>query len=110
MRPMPAAGPMLRMPRTSDAVSSIRSDQYSSSPQPIRALRRAVNTLRLHSFSSPSSACRMSWPAASCDSDVQAIRPSRAFDGGMLTTAASTSNVLVESTGQVYGPSSGSPT
>ena len=37
MRPMPAAGPMLRMPRTSDAVSSIRCDQYSASPNPMFA-------------------------------------------------------------------------
>ena len=50
IRPMPAAGPMLRMPRTSDAVSSIRSAQYSSSPRRSSRSRRAAEHLALAFF------------------------------------------------------------
>src|SRR5216110_3191158 len=69
-RRIAAACPMFRMPITSEAVSSMRSDQYWGSPAPTLACDRASKTFCDISSCSPSSACRMSCPAVSCPGAV----------------------------------------
>ncbi len=64
IKPIPAAGPMLRMPRTSEAVSSMRSAQYEArvfNPAAVSPLR----TVSANSRFNPVSALRMSCPAVS---------------------------------------------